>query len=127
MNEEIMINFNDFNKIYAIEYREKGLGVPLYLTKKGTYEEQPSERCISIEMALKLAREKNLAFSAEGSAYKATFRIALKLNELLGLHDVFIPTMIYFQSVENGIDTPKKVFEHVSEEDLSNWYKSLKD
>lgn len=127
MEDKIMINLNDLDNTYAIEYREKGLGVPLYLTKKGTYEEQLPERCIPFEKALSIAKEKNLVFSAEGSAYKSTYRIALKINEILGFTDVFIPTMIYFQSMENGTNVPEKVFEHITKEQLLNWYKSLKD
>ncbi len=122
-----MTDYNDFNKTYAIEYREKGIGVPLYLTKKGTYEEQQESRCIDIETALTIAKEKNMVFSAEGSAYKSTYRAAIELNNQLGVTDYFIPSMMYFHCMENGVQVPEKVFEHISEKQLLQWYTSLKE
>ncbi len=79
-----MLDFEELDKLYTVEYTSNVENVPLYISKRGTYEEGNPEKCISFEEAIKLVKEKTLFFSAEGSAYKSSWDLATRVMFLKG-------------------------------------------
>lgn len=119
-----MIDLERLNETFCVEYRKNAINAPLYIAKKDSFEVKPAERCIDFLTAIDLAKEKNLVFSAEGSAFKSSYKVAIALNSFLG-KEPFIPRMIYFDCIESGKIIPKDVFKTISEKQLKNWYESL--
>lgn len=113
------------DEVYVVEYRSKAICSPLYISKRNTYEERNPDRCVSFEEAIKIVREKNLFFSAEGSAFRSSWDLAVELNSMLKIKNCNRPRMVYYKSRKNNTEIPEEVFAHISKKTLNDWYEHL--
>ncbi len=125
MEELIMESLEKLNKSYVVEYRSNAICSPLYVRKRNTYEQGSSDRWVSFEEAIKIVKEKNLFFSAEGSAFKSSWDLAVELNYMLGLDNCNRPRMVFYNAKKNNTRVPEEVFAQISEKTLNDWYESL--
>ena len=125
MEELIMDSLDKLDKIYVVEYRSKAICSPLYVRKRNTYEQGNPDRWVTFEEAIKIVKEKKLFFSAEGSAFRSSWDLAVELNSMLGLENCSRPRMIYYNAKKNNTEIPEEVFAHISKKTLNDWYESL--
>ena len=120
-----MLDFEKLNRIYTVEYSSNVENIPLYISKRDTYEEGIQEKCISFEQAIQIVKDKSLFFSAEGSAFKSSWDLAIELNNLLEVKNCNTARMVYYKAKKDNTEIPKEIFTYVSEKTLKDWYENL--